>query len=376
MYRSRFLSSMMIELGYDAVAVGEKELSYGLRAILEDAANGLPVICANLYREGERLFPPAVIKEVHGTRIGIMALLSERPADEGDLEIRDPVTEGLLVMEELEKETDYTILLAHMRKEKLREVITALDGIDLVIRGHAAKGQTVSGDCADTLGGIFEEFGIPVLFAGEKGKAIGMAGISFDESGKPALTDTVLIELKRSMPRDPEIAALMKDFSISEGARLREMSISEFLSRDPVTGRIRERYLGMETCARCHFDIMSEFMTTPHFRAFTRLTVAGKEDDPSCMACHTVGYGHFSGYSVKSEERGATNLRGVQCEACHGPGTIHRRDGSYAAGARKSCRRCHTPEWTPDFDYEEMMKHIHHCVGADSSGTELHDEST
>ncbi|MBU8921904.1 MAG: hypothetical protein KOO63_08795 [Bacteroidales bacterium] len=371
MYRSRFLSSMMIELGYDAVAIGEKELSYGLRSILEDAASGLPVICANLYRDGDRLFPPTVIKEVRGTKIGIMALLAERPAEEGDIEIRDPVAEGLIVMEELQRETDYTILLAHMRKEKLREVITALDGLDLVIRGHAASGQAAREDCADTLGGIFEEFGIPVLFAGEKGKAIGMAGIGFDESGKPALIDTVLIELERSMPRDPEIAARMKDFGASEGARLREMSISEFLSRDTVTGRIRERYLGMETCARCHFDIMSEFMTTPHFRAFTRLTLDDKEDDPSCLACHTTGYGHFSGYSVKSEERGGTDLRGVQCEACHGPGTIHRRDGSYAASARKSCRRCHTSAWTPDFNYEKMMRNMHHCVGADSSGTEL-----
>ena len=60
-YRSRFLSEIMIDIGYTAVALGERELSYGLRAIKEDAEAGLPVICANLYEDGKRVFPPFLI---------------------------------------------------------------------------------------------------------------------------------------------------------------------------------------------------------------------------------------------------------------------------------------------------------------------------
>ena len=44
MYRSRFLANMMVLAGYDAVAVGENELSYELKAIREEAQTGLPVI--------------------------------------------------------------------------------------------------------------------------------------------------------------------------------------------------------------------------------------------------------------------------------------------------------------------------------------------
>jgi len=77
MYRSRFLASMMVLARYDAVAVGEKELSYDMKAIREDAKIGLPVICANLYYEGERLFPPYVVKETGGAKVGIFALLGE-----------------------------------------------------------------------------------------------------------------------------------------------------------------------------------------------------------------------------------------------------------------------------------------------------------
>lgn len=367
LYRSRFVSSMMIELGYSAVAVGENELGYGLRAILEDAEAGLPVICANLYRDGERLFPPFIIKNVRGNRIGIFAIIDEYPKEQESIEIRDPVSEGAQILSELESECDYTILLAHMRKEKLIDILPAFEGVDLVIRGHAEKGAKVSDDCADDLGGQFDDLGLPVLYAGEKGKAVGLAVLAPGGKGRAVLTDTTLVHLGKDMPRDEEMADRMKKFGAEEGARLREMSLSEFLSRDAVTGKIRERYLSISVCSRCHYELTAEFMTTPHFRAFNRLTVAGEETNPSCLQCHTTGYGHFSGYSIKAEEGGGLDLRGVQCEACHGPGTLHTRDGKYKANARASCRACHTPQQDPDFDLMERMKGVRHCMGADST---------
>ncbi len=362
MYRSRFLSSTMMGLGYTAVAVGENELGYGLRAIRQDADAGLPVICANLYWDGERIFPASVIKKVRGTRVGIFALLDEEPKEPGRFEIRDPVAEGMVVMKELAGRCDFTILLAHMSVQKLKAFLMVVDDIDLVIRGHAKTGAAVSDDCVETLDGVFEDLGIPVLFAGERGKAIGMAGISFGQDGVAVLSDTMLIHLEKTMPRDPQIAKRMKEFGVEEGSRIRQMNLSEFLSRDKVTGRIKERFLGIETCERCHEEIMADFMTTKHFRAFNVLTVAGEEKNPECLVCHTTGYGQFSGYDPKAEEKGGINLQGVHCEACHGQGTIHTRDGKYRNFGRTSCRRCHTLARSPEFVFDEYMKRFGHCV--------------
>jgi len=59
--------------------------------------------------------------------------------------------------------------------------------------------------------------------------------------------------------------------------------------------------------------------------------------------------------------RGApVDLTDVQCEACHGPGAEHARDGTYRARAREACVRCHTPNDDPDFNFEKDWPLIAH----------------
>lgn len=369
MYRSRFLASLMIRMGYDAVALGEHELAYDLRAIREDAAAGLPVICANLYRDGERVFPPFVVREAGGSRIGILALLAEEPAEPESLEIRDPLAEGGRAIDELrDRGCDVIILLAHMRRERLAPLIESLEGVDLVIRGHAVRGDRASDDCADTTGHSFHGRGVPVLFAGDKGRAIGRAVLSPGARGGVDLTDTTLVTLPRSAPADTAVVRLLREFHREDTERVREFRVSEFVSRDPVTGRLRERYLGMETCARCHQPTVDDFLLSPHFRTFKRLTDAGEEGNPSCLPCHTTGYRRFSGYDPGAEREGGINLRGVQCEACHGPGTAHSRDGDYRLRARETCRECHNARRSPHFVFQTFWSRVGHRALADSAG--------
>ena len=53
-------------------------------------------------------------------------------------------------------------------------------------------------------------------------------------------------------------------------------------------------------------------------------------------------------------------LWNVQCEACHGMGTKHVRDGTMRPVPESVCLSCHTPEWTPEWDYAEAVKLINH----------------
>ncbi len=368
MYRSRFLASTMVLAGYDAVAVGENELSYELKAIREDAQAGLPVICANLYYEDERLFPAYIIKEAGGVRIGIFALLGEEPPDETGIDLRDPVAEGIEVAAELrENGCEMIILLAHFRREMLEPLLPGIAGIDLVIRGHTERGEKVSNDCADTTGGSFQDFGVPVLYSGDKGRALGWAVMTPVHDGWE-LTDTMLVPLPRSAPIDTMLASMLAAFRLEDGERRKKMQVTQFVSRNPLTGKLREKYLGMETCARCHDGTVSNFMVSPHFRAFRRLTESGNERNARCLPCHTTGYGRFGGYDPGSDEKGGINLRGVQCEACHGPGTKHTRDGRYRERARKVCRECHDARQSPHFDFHTFWARVGHRALADSAG--------
>ena len=369
MYRSRFLANMMVLAGYDAVAVGENELSYELKAIREEAQTGLPVICANLYYENERIFPPYIIKEVSGSRVGIFALLGEDPPDITGIELRDAIVEGTEVAAELrEKGCDMVILLAHFRREMLEPLLPGIEGIDLVIRGHTGRGEKASSDCADTVGGSFQDLGVPVLYSGDKGRALGWA-VMIPVDGGWELTDTMLVTLPKSAPIDTMVASMLSDFYLEDSKRRKRMQVTQFVSRDPLTGKLRERYIGMETCARCHDRTASDFMVSPHFRTFARMTESGNERNAKCLPCHTTGYKRFSGYDPESDEKGGINLRGVQCEACHGPGTKHTRDGKYKERARKVCRECHDARQSPHFDFQTFWAKVGHRALADSAGT-------
>ena len=373
MYRSRFIAGTMVGMGYDAVAVGEYELNYGLRTIEADAAEGLPAICSNLYANGERLFPPYLIKIVHGNKIGIFALLDELPRDIGEVVIQDPGEEGLAVIRELRgKKCNAIILIAHMTREKLLALLPRLQEVSLVIRGHAPSGTSITENCADTLGGTFEDAGVPIVFAGDRGRALGRVEMAPGRDGKMTITGRSVVYLDGTVPEDRETAAKLKTFTEEEGLRRRDMRLSEFLARDEVTGKVKERYLGFDICMRCHSDLMPRFIESRHFRAFNILELRGETDNEKCLPCHTTGFGRFSGYDPKREKEGDTYLRGVQCEACHGAGTMHARDGSYIARAWKSCRECHTASWSPHFDERTYWKRAAHC--GTQSATRTSDE--
>jgi hypothetical protein len=104
-------------------------------------------------------------------------------------------------------------------------------------------------------------------------------------------------------------------------------------------------YVGLETCTGCHADAAESFGETTHANALEVLEAAGSDGDPECLACHTTGL------------EGSKYVDGaVTCEACHGPGGEHVATGDKATINNEigeaDCLKCHTADWSPDFDYE------------------------
>jgi hypothetical protein len=78
------------------------------------------------------------------------------------------------------------------------------------------------------------------------------------------------------------------------------------------------KYVGMTKCAACHFQQYAHWKTSPHGKAFEILPTKYKED-ASCLKCHTTGYG----LPTNLEDPKEVYAMGVNCEACHGPGSEH-----------------------------------------------------
>ncbi len=157
------------------------------------------------------------------------------------------------------------------------------------------------------------------------------------------------------------------------------------------------RFVGAEKCKICHnrkdqvnqYEIWSH---SKHANAYATLATpkakelaakAGVKGDPQkaaeCVECHVTGYGLDTSHFAASFVREA----GVQCEACHGPGSEYKSpsimsSAKYASGREeqhkqalnaglvipdeKTCVKCHnkrSPAYK-EFEFKEFYERIKH----------------
>jgi len=126
----------------------------------------------------------------------------------------------------------------------------------------------------------------------------------------------------------------------------------------------KPEYVSYKKCKTCHKDIYNSWKETTHYTNFQAVLDSTGLDDTTCFTCHTTGYGEQGGFVDTTE---TPDLIGVQCESCHGPGSLYKKysimkdhekcieNGLYEQ-TEEVCTRCHTEEQSPDFNYEEAVK--------------------
>jgi hypothetical protein len=125
------------------------------------------------------------------------------------------------------------------------------------------------------------------------------------------------------------------------------------------------KYAGYKACIVCHQSVCRFETNTPHASAFANLP-GSQQQNPSCLACHTVGYGLPTGFVSASA---TPQLEGVQCENCHGPAANHaaRPDDPTVVPrvdlAAQICGGCHSGSHQPT--YEEWSSSGHSAVVPD-----------
>lgn len=140
-------------LGYQAMAVGNHEFDKP-RAVLKMQRElaQFPMLSANIYEDGKRMFAPYKIFDLGGLKVGVMGLTTEdtarmaRPENVKNLEFRSVIAEASAVVPELRRQADVVIAATHMGHYENGqhgsqatgdvEMARAVSGIDLVVGGH------------------------------------------------------------------------------------------------------------------------------------------------------------------------------------------------------------------------------------------------
>ena len=244
-------------LGYDASAVGNHEFDKP-PAVLERQRQwaAFPLLAANIYKDGRRMFEPYRVFERGGYRIAVIGLTTDDtqkmvlPDNIRGVEFRKPIDEVARLLPEVRGRADMVIAATHMghypdgergvNAPGDVEMARAVKGLDLVVGGHSQnpvcmlaenrrQGAYVPGTpCAPD-----RQNGTWIVQAHEWGKYVGRADFVID-GGRVELVKYALLPVnlmrkgadgKKSpytdaIPEDAGVRAFLQPFQANGQARL------------------------------------------------------------------------------------------------------------------------------------------------------------
>lgn len=165
-----------------------------------------------------------------------------------------------------------------------------------------------------------------------------------------------LVPLRRSLPRDPQVVARMKKLD----QRIAAVNLRQATPPPPAEAG-RAFFVGTDKCTSCHLGATKFWKQTVHAHAWKTLVDGGKQADYKCVGCHVTGWGQVGGTTLGFTKK----LESVQCETCHGPGSLHvAGEGNEEPLAIKRdtpesvCLDCHTVEHSDTFKYDAYMRDV------------------
>ncbi|WP_180126858.1 bifunctional UDP-sugar hydrolase/5'-nucleotidase UshA [Rhodoferax sp. BLA1] len=210
-------------LGYQAMAVGNHEFDKPLSVLkMQRDLAQFPMLSANIYENGQRMFDAYKVFNLGGLRVGVMGLTTEDtrkmvlPENVARLDFRNPITEAGKVVPELRRQADVVIAATHMGHYENGqhgnqaagdvEMARAVSGIDLVVGGHTQnpacmKAENVL-DRAYVPGAACQpdrQNGAWIVQAHEWGKYVGRADFEY-HNGEFKLVNYTLIPINLKKP--------------------------------------------------------------------------------------------------------------------------------------------------------------------------------
>ncbi len=141
-------------LGYDAMALGNHEFDKPLPVLAKQMQwAGFPMLSANIYKDGKRLYKPYEVFDRGGLKIAVVGLTTNDtakmvdPANIAGVEFRKPANEAAALMPELKSKAHIVIAATHMGHYTNGasgvnapgdvEMARSVKGFDMIVGGHS-----------------------------------------------------------------------------------------------------------------------------------------------------------------------------------------------------------------------------------------------
>jgi hypothetical protein len=355
---------MMGRLGYDAVTPGDLEMVHGLDSMKELYGRnpGVQVVSANVMdKSGNLIFPKYTIIEKEGVRYGVTGVTGEAyytfnmtrgRQKKDDFTFGDGKEALRALIPELRQKADIVVALVHEGPGDARRLMDEIEGIDVVVVGHN-PGYMFNPDRVNNS---------LLVRSGQRGQYFSVLDLTLDDDmrildyngeGKP---------LNTGVAKDTGIEPIVTEWEADFNGRKEKAKRKDAVEQSHLQGT--EKYIGADMCARCHVKEYAGWTSTAHASAYETLVESEKETVGDCLECHVVGFGQHSGYEIewltdaqgeKYVGKDSHELRGVQCENCHGMGTFHGTNNMVSLPDEDTCRTCHAGEFDKGFNYAEAL---------------------
>ncbi|WP_428267485.1 UshA-like (seleno)protein [Haliangium sp.] len=401
-----------------AIGLGPNDLGRGVAAVTP------PRHAANLSADsGIPLEPPELV-DIGGVRVGVFGVVAPAALSALDITAGDPAEAARTAIADLRRRGARLIVgLAHMTRREAADLARSAPGIDVLVVGQNApadptkvspvarrvgdtylvrpadRGQvvtrldiTVRGDSGALVDAIGEARAqVEIASADEQIERLRaeLGTWRADPSADPAFVQAkeqelgeleqrrarlqknpvqapedgswfvmTQVEIKKSLACDADIQAAKAAHSRAAGkANLAAAEGKQPPPAPPGTAG----YAGAEECSYCHAEAIEFWHKTKHFQAWETLEARDKQFDYECIGCHVTGWDRPGGANLAVNE----HLRDVQCEVCHGPGSLHiEADGEDSPKTvtrtppETLCVGCHNHEHSDTFDYAAYLRDV------------------
>ncbi len=236
--------TIMQEIGYDAVTIGNHEYDYGpevlaqylLRAGYPEAQQETLVLASNAKAPSEQLLAAhglyrstGIFELENGLQVGVFGVIGKDAVqvtgDTGDIQFLDQHETARQTVDELnEQGADVIVAISHSGVDEDRELARKVQGIDIIVGGH----------CHTALHEPVLQGTTIIVQAGSLGTYLGQLELAYDsetdkvrvrneEDGHP-----FLIPIDGTFACDPEIDALVQEYTLDLNAYVEEVTGGEF----------------------------------------------------------------------------------------------------------------------------------------------------